>query len=128
MEACAPEFVHCALIVNPGSICHTMYAPYNVPSTPNVSITLPTICTPGEETRVPSASMPLAYVAASASSAKPPTISNAMNTSVGRCHCPAITDNPTSEVYSQPITATGARSTRGTEHSNITLAAAARMA
>ena len=50
----------------------------------------------------------------SASNASPPTISSAIITSVGRCHCAAITDNPTSTVYAQPITATSARSTRGT--------------
>jgi len=98
-----------------------------MPNTPIVSITLPTICTLADETRVPGPSMPLANVVASASNASPPTISSAIITSVGRCHCAAITDNPTSTVYAQPITATSARSTRGTAHSSITLAAAARM-
>ena len=71
--------------------------------------------------------MPFANVAASVIIATPPTISNAMITSVGRCHCPAITDNPTSTAYSQPITATSARHTRGTAHSRIIPAAAASM-
>ena len=105
-----------------------MYAPYRVPSTPNVSNTLPTICTEGDDARDPGSSIPFANVAASMSIATPPTISNAMITSVGRCHCPAITDNPTSTAYSQPITATSARHTRGTAHSRIIPAAAASMA